>query len=623
MAYDKDVFAFIQAQETAYKRPIHITDSWDWSMADHIRLSVLYKNSQLSTGNPGGLKPIKNITRPILNLQYRAEGFDVKDITIFVDDSKEYYKSLLIRKFHEKWALENAMDTFIDSLVESYVDFGGTLIKDVNDVKPEVVPLQSIAFCDQTDILSGPIGIKHFYSPDQLLDMADKGWGDTANGATATLQETITLAREKKKTNPDGTITDTPGKYIEVYEIHGNMPKRFLVPSDSTGTYVTQLQIACFYDKVNGEKGNITLYRAEETKSPFKFIARDAVYGRALGFGGAEELFEPQVWINYDQIRKQALLDAAAVTILKSTDPAVAQKNKVRDMENLEIIELAPNTDISQVDTFPRNAAIFDKSVEEWEAHAQQMGAANDSIMGKPPASGTPFRLQELVAQEAHSLHDYRRGKLATFVDEIYRDWVIPRIVKEITQGTEFLAELDLDELQYVADALVTCETNDKIKQLVLSGKLASGDVIDPQLIEGYRQIVQSEFKKKGNKHFIQILKGEFKDLSVGVRTNVAGKQKDLAAKVDKLTNVFRTIVANPYILQSPPIAQLFNKIIEASGLDPIDLHGFQAPMMPTRRMTETIDYADLKPEDQKAMLQLAGIDNAQGQITPPQPAAH
>jgi hypothetical protein len=118
MAYEKDVFAFIQAQESAYKRPIHLTDSWDWSMAEHIRLSVLYKNSQLSSGNPGGLKPIKNITRPILNLQYRAEGFDVKDITIFVDDSKEYYKSLLIRKFHEKWALENAMDTFIDSLVE-------------------------------------------------------------------------------------------------------------------------------------------------------------------------------------------------------------------------------------------------------------------------------------------------------------------------------------------------------------------------------------------------------------------------------------------------------------------------------------------------------------------------
>ena len=36
-------------------------------------------------------------------------------------------------------------------------NFGGTIVKDVNDVAPEVVPLQRIAFCDQTDILSGTI----------------------------------------------------------------------------------------------------------------------------------------------------------------------------------------------------------------------------------------------------------------------------------------------------------------------------------------------------------------------------------------------------------------------------------------------------------------------------------
>ena len=70
-----------------------------------------------------------------------------------------------------------------------------------------------------------------------------------------------------------------------------------------------------------------------------------------------------------------------------------------------------------------------------WEAHAQQMGAANDAIMGETPASGTPFDLQELVTQEASSLHEYRKGKIATFVDEIYQDWIIPYIVREISKG--------------------------------------------------------------------------------------------------------------------------------------------------------------------------------------------
>src|SRR4030042_3336953 len=152
----EDIFSFIKNEESAYQTlPITVAEGYEWSMYKHIKLSLLYKVSQFETGNSDD-KPFKNIVRPILNLQYRAERFDVKDIVLFVNEAKNYYKSFLIKKYHEKWARENEIDTFIDDLVESYVDFGGTLIKDVNDVKPEVVPMQRIAFCDQTDILSGP-----------------------------------------------------------------------------------------------------------------------------------------------------------------------------------------------------------------------------------------------------------------------------------------------------------------------------------------------------------------------------------------------------------------------------------------------------------------------------------
>lgn len=543
-------------------------------MSDHINTTVLYKNSQLVNGKDE-FTPVKNITRPILNLQYRAEGFDVKDIVLFVDDAGKYHLSFLVKKFHEKWALENGIDTVIDAMVESYIDFGGALLKNINDVKPEVVPLQSIVFCDQTDILSGPIGIKHYFSPDQLLDMADKGWGESSNGASASLQETIKLARSVKREEKDGTLTQTPGRYIEVYEVHGNLPKRFLTSSDTTGKYINQLQIVCFYEKLNGEKGNITLYKAEEKKSPFKFIKRDPIYGRALGFGGAEELFEAQVWVNYDMIRMQKMLDAAAVTILASTDPTFGQKNKTRDIEGLPIFELSPGTDVKQIDTFPRNIKIFEDSVTQWEAHAQQMGAANDSIMGENPTAGTPFKLQELVTSEAHSLHEYRKGKLATFWNEVEREWILPYIAREISKGQTFLAELDLDELTYVSDALITNEANNLIKEKILNGEL-----IDPNQVEGYKEIVRTEFQKKGNKHFIEIFRGEMKGVPLAVHTNVAGKQKNLAAVVDKTVNIFRFAFSNPQgfaqVMQIPGMAKSFNDILEYSGLSPVDFSGIE-----------------------------------------------
>src|SRR3990167_10439570 len=192
-----DIFSYIQEQETNYKRPIPLNEIWRWSMSDHVKTSFLYDNSQLLTGKDD-FKPVKNITRPILNLQHRTEDIELKDVQIYVDDSDKYHLSFLVKKYHDDvFVKENDLDTFFDELNVSRIDYGGGLSKQLNKPAPEVVPLQSIVFCDQTDILSGPIGIKHFYSPDQLMEMEKVGWGDKANGAEITLDELITLSREE------------------------------------------------------------------------------------------------------------------------------------------------------------------------------------------------------------------------------------------------------------------------------------------------------------------------------------------------------------------------------------------------------------------------------------------
>lgn len=571
------IFDYITTQEAQYQNPIPITDTWDWSMKDHIKTSKLYNNSQLMTGK-NDFKPVKNITRPILNVQKRAEDIEVRDVQLYVDSAEKYHLSFLVKKYHDDvFVIENDMDTFFDELNCSRIEYGGGLSKKLDKPAPEVVPLESIAFCDQTDILSGPLGIKHFYSPDQLMGMESKGWGSKANGATITIDELITLSTEQKRQDKDGAIAKTPGRYIEVYEVHGNLPKRFASPDDQSGKYETRLFIVAFYQKKSGDgKQGVILYTAPEKELPFKLIKRDPIYGRALGFGGAEELFEAQVWVNYDMIRMQDMLDAASKTILFSTDPAVAQKNKVRNMDNLDIIDLAPNTQIGQIDSYPRNIKVFENSVAQWEAHAQQMGAANDAIMGESPTAGTPFKLQELVTQESHGLHEYRRGQYAKHLEEIYNDWIIPHIKKEITKGdSEFLSELSLEELQYVTEALVTCKSNDMIKE-----KILNGEEVNPEEVDAFKQMTKDEFKKKGNKHFIKILKDDFKDTELGVKVSVAGKSKNLAASVDKLVNIFRFAFSNPQgfaqTMQIPGMGKAFNEILEFSGLSPVDFSGME-----------------------------------------------
>ena len=571
-----NIFDYITGQENEYNNTsgIDLPGGWSWSMKEHLETSYLYIHSQLKTGKDD-FKPVKNIMRPILNLEHRTEDIEVKDVAIYVNDPERYHLSFLVKKYHDEvFVVENDMDTFFDELNVSRIDYGAGLSKQLNKPCPEVVPLQSIAFCDQTDMLSGPIGLRHYYSPDQLMAMSAVGWGDEANGATITIEELIELSKEEKKTTGDDKSkkNKTPGRYIEVYEVHGNLPKVYADPSDTSGKYETRLYIVAFYQKPNSmERTGVILYTKPEPESPFKVIKRDPVWGRALGFGGAEELFEAQVWTTYDMIRKQKMLDSAAVTILKTTDPAVAARNKVRDMDNLDIVELQAGSDLSQVDTFPRNIALFDKSMNDWEMHAQQIGGATEAVLGESPVAGTPFKLQQQVIAQGLGLHEYRRGQYAKHLEEIYNTWIIPHIEKAICNGATFLTSLSLEEMQYVLDCMITRMANEQAINMVIAGEDPASI---PAAIESFKELARAEFKKKGNKHWVEILKGEFKGSKFKVKVSVAGKSKDLGKYVDSVVNVFRQIIANPAVLQIPAIARIFNDILEASNLDPADFTG-------------------------------------------------
>jgi len=598
-----NIFEYITEQGANYKRPIPINDTWSWSMADHIKTSDLYDNSQLLTGK-SEFKPVKNIIRPILNLQYRTEDVELTDVQIYVDEPENDHLSFLIKKYHDNiFVQENDLDTFFDELNVSRVKFGGGLSKKMTKGR-EVVPLQSIAFCDQTDILSGPIGIKHYYSPDQLLEMGDKGWGKAENGATISLEALIALSREEKKdNNVNNQTAQTPGRYIEVYEVHGNLPVKFANASDTSGKYETRIYICAFYQKKNSqEKQGVILYSALEKKSPFKFIKRGSgIYGRALDMGGAEELFEDQVWTNYSEIRKIDLLDAASKTILKAIGPnssTIANKQKVKDMDNLEIVDIGEGSDLSQVDTFPRNMRLFDNYSAEKLEHAKDMGAAQDPIQGKEPSAGTPFSSLIEQVRQGMGLHEFRKKQFAKHIEEIYRDDYIPEIQREITNGFRFLSELSLEDLQYVSERMIDNLAEERKREVIFGG-----GVIYQEDVDIFKKLAREQFKKKGNKHFLEVLKGEFKNVKLGVKAVVAGKSKNLLMASDKITSIFRFVFSNPQgfmqVMQIPGMAKGFNQLLEFSGMNPVDFSGIEklGQISQQSEQTEPIPMERIQPE--------------------------
>jgi len=251
--------------------------------------------------------------------------------------------------------------------------------------------------------------------------------------------------------------------------------------------------------------------------------------------------------------------------------------------------------DVRQIDTFPRNAGLFEKYSSEWEMHAQQMAAASDSIMGESPSAGTPFKLQELVVQQGQGPHDSRRGKQAKFWEMVYRDWIIPHIVREVTKGQKFLSTIPMDEMTEIVETVTKNAINRKKKEKVLSGQ-----VFTEEEMMAFEQITRDEFVTSNTK-LIDILKDEFKGIEVTMGINIAGKQTQISRHVDKLVNIFRQVAASPDILQNPYMAKLYDNILEASGLSPIRYGAAQLLKNMPVQMAQPVQPAQTSPLENQA----------------------
>ena len=586
------IFDFIKKEKDKYDKPVDLTDGWSWSMKEHIRQSFLYLNHQFSLDNDNRkLRYNKNIVLPILNIQFRTEGFDVKDIELYVDNPDEYFKSLLISKYHEKWARENIIDTFIDEMTESYCTYGGILARKTKVAKPEVIDLNSIVFCNQFDFLNHPFGILHQMSFAQLKREAkERGWG--GEGSDIDVDTLIDIVKKEGK--------DT----IDIYEIHGYLPIEWLEEEETneyeSKEYVNQIQIVAFYKKEDNYNQGVCLFKKKMPILPFKFLKRDKIKNRALGRGGVEDLFETQIWTSFSESKIIEMLDSAAKTLFVSDDPKFKNRNNLNNVQNNEVLQVAQGNQLSQLDTFPRNLGVFNDSVERFWQHAQVLGSAPEALMGEPPTSGTPFKSYEAQQIEGKGMHKYRQGQLAVFMDEIYRDWILPQLAKDISEEQNFLQELSADEMEMVVSHVETKKTNSFIKNIILSLRQ-----IEPELVDLYKQQVRADFVKGGNKRFFKILRDEMKDISLSVMTNIAGKQKNLALLTDKLVNVLRQYIATPQIRQDPEMTKILNTILESSGLSPIMFGASPMAMTQPSASTQPLQQLGQRQVKQQAQAQI------------------
>jgi hypothetical protein len=584
---EKTVFDFIKAEENNWKTVrIPLTSSKDWNMYEHIERCTNVANAWYHTGKNDGLRPYDDIVTPIINVAFRTEGFDAKDIVPFVDDVQKSYMSFIIKKYHPQWSRKHELDTIIDDLVETSIIYDLALVKNYNNDVPEVIDLRTIAFCDQTDVLKGPLCLRHYYSISELVEMKGKWNGDK-------IDEAIILSEESKKVKlANDQTAKTPGKYIEVYELRGNLPKKWIDESADPYEYQNQMQVVCFYTDSENQRQGITLFKGKDkplTKN-FKALKIDRIRsrGRACGRSIVESLFEPQVWNNYSAIKIKQLLDSAINVLISDSEEIGGQK--LADLKHNTVLKVEKGSVTQRLDGTLQNLPQFTQYQDRNVANARIIGSAGEAQLGSNPVSGTPFALQQAVIQQGEGIHEYRQGKVSTFfADQLYRDWILQMMVADLNTGKTFSEELTLDEMMEIGETIAKNKVEEKLKEVIFNGGVITQEMKDTLISQE-----MEEFKKGGNRKFMQIIKGELDKIPLNVMVNIKGKQRAMAQNADKITNILREIMKNPQAFQQKGIGKAVNQLLEESGMNPIDFSGVTAaqpsPMQPAQPQAQAVN---------------------------------
>jgi hypothetical protein len=581
------IYAYIKQEEASFQTDeIQLGSNWFWNMRKHVELIFHLKNGIFYTGENNWLRAFKNIMEPMLNLAYWTEDLEVKDVVFYIKNNRVL--SFFLKKYHEEvYAKENDLDMMFDEITESDLDYGGVVVQKAKG-RPEVLALNSVAFCDQTDILSNPRAFKHHFSPDALRKMSKKGWGDKANGATITLDELATLANSEKE--PAGTLggkaNRVTGKSVEVYITSGPLPEHYLLDNDNMEDWYDQVQIIAFYTDKNKKREGVTLYRKKDDGENLRFHTSKKVHGRALGRGVGESILPDQVWTNFLEIHKMDMLAAAAKVPLVTDDPTYTQKNKVQEMETLEVTIIEEGKTIKQIPTAATaNIQLYEAAINEWYLHAQLVGSAQDPLLGKEESAGSTFRGQERLVSQGRGIHDRRRGQRAKFIEQLYRDWIVPDMVKGILSGTEFIATLTADEMTWVVDQLATDYANRRVVETTIEALEQGKPVPLAEDHDALFNTFKELFAKAGNQHLLEILEGEFKDVDIRIGINIAGKQKDLVGLSDKVLSIIQFAMSNypafQQAMQNPGLAKAFNDVLEFGGMSQVDFAGLTTQVPP------------------------------------------
>lgn len=559
-----NIFNQIKREEKDFNKDVTIVDGFDFNQLDTVETVTLYYNSRFRDGQfytdneyRNQRKFFHNISRAPCDSATKNLDIDTKDVYPTATKESDYVKAKILREDLYRYMKKHKIGQMKNRIAEEAPVFGTVVLKKVpGDEIVEIVDLRNLMNDPTIDkLVDGFVIEKHYYTPSELRN---KPW-DNIDEAI----ESFTEFHEKEgKAVP----------FIEVYERYGEVPlswykearEETVLDEDKNKFIKARFIITGVNDKkydTSGVKADgIVLEVSEIDEIPYKEYKYTRIKGRWLGEGEVEKTFDPQIRINELTNYKIQGLRLSTLHLFVTPD-SLLQTNILNDCDNGDVLT-APNGILPLMNE-ERNLSAYVEEERRVDDLVVGLTSSYDVVRGDTMPSGTPFRSVAVQNINAAKLFDFKRQNLGLFLKEVYREWIIPELLKKLNKEHILDMSDNSDEYKQFEESIIKFRTWKVIQEMVRKGINFDWGQID---------MVKSAIREKLSKKQLKIPSDYYKDFELDVDMNITGEKYSKSAVLESKFNLLEIIAKNPAILENPQTVKLFNQIAELSGTSPLEI---------------------------------------------------
>lgn len=444
-----------------------------------------------------------DIISPRADSEIKNLRFDTKHILVFSRNPQKDFPAVFISNACLKaWMADNGEDEKLKAAVEEFSANGNIGFKKVAGGYETVDPLntyitnQKAKTVDDTDIIE-----RHELTASQIIAM--KSWDqDVAKRVIKDLGD-----KSFSATSQTTPISSTNKRY-EIFEFTGEVSEAEYnqitgkEEGDENKYFLAKIIVAGLKKGGNGEKFVLFADKLNGKISDHYIYAHRGRYeGRFWRVGMYELLFDHQIRANEIGNQLATGLEWASRVIFRSKDSKVLQNIRA-DLDNGDVII---TEDLQQVDVRMHG---LDQLIADWNRltqDADRLANSHEIVSGESMPSGTPFRMGILLDQNAGKLFTLIRQKITLPFKRVFREWVLPELVKDL-KGEDiftFVGEVDiLDQLRevmvnnwYMQNLVRIGYHTKEMAEAIKQEKLEELKKVDP-IIENTKEIWDGVFKR-------------------------------------------------------------------------------------------------------------------------------